>query len=1786
MPLRACHMVRWSLAMLLCPAPGAAMAAELPEVGAPPAPVAGERAWDFADQGEFTGTLVGIVGGKARIRLPDGVVREFEPGWSKGGSAAALRRAMCRIPDHSARPALGGGGAPVIQLSADQLPAGALTSWANRGRLGGAFVAMTLSPQVTTVAGRKAVLFEHPRWTVPLENQALVSDFIMPLTELYTRPLTLVADVCNLERAESRETLLSFAPLAGKDGVQFSYGCFKALDWYGDKLEFAPERFPRFGEWHRLVYVIERAPADDKKEHGTATLHVDGRFVARKTLRRTDKRPLADNHAFIGAFWEDAWGGSWMARPSEPFTGAISGLALYDRVVPLHELAATPWPATAASAPQPQHGERLTTLSPTLAWQPAAGSTGAVRVYLGRDRAAVDQGAASALLTEVAGTSCPTKALQNDATYFWKVVPAGAQATQVPTWEFIAHDGSARQPSPAAGANEVRSDLVSLRWVPGVGTDQQRLIFGTDAAAVAAGTATVVTLAPGHDEVFITTRHLLADKNKAAGGGAVGGDANAAPEGGEKHDDGDPAYLPLARLVPATTYHWRVEQVSGDGKRERRIAGPVWSFTTAPVDFDDDGPTPEPFPTAIRQDGYYGRYLQCPGSPIICPPDALDEYMRVARHSIMKITSRRPDVVQALASANAACHLSTPESPGWSAGNGWSQFTCAAYGGAYSIARKSAIVMHEMGHQFHMYGCEWLDPQFKERHKLNFIANYRERKWMGGYGAVNKHENFAVWTSGWINDGTWDVGATSPREVLRRADPRMYHLLSEYLPGDDLVVLDALRGVQAAPDGAVQAWDNHGGVEYYDHGWRRYARTVGRFTAHGQPRLATVGGVGALAFDGRSELRWDQTTWEALAGNRAWAVEAWIHRARPASGSETLLEWGNGPTGARLGWGADGSAWEAGGRSGRFALAPVVGRWHQVIWSYSGGGLADGAGTLSVHVDGRLDHQVQVKLTLAGGVPLVLGRGFTGALAWLRVHTSDVHPQELALIARDDGFFQRDDVAVAGSLLVDLAADQLPPYRQPDVWPTVPPSLQQPWVRSWSNRGLLGGRLFNDGGATRQHGPLPVQHQGVPALSFTKQARMAGAVLPEPPAEATIEAWVSTGVADPAATVAQWGALSLPAALVPAGGWHHVAVTLQGGRRTAYRDGQAVALPASATPMSSGPPRLALGAHWDGRAWSGHFTGMIAQVRIHAGALNAQQVAANARRSGPARAGSPSPAIDALVPSPQGVALRWEAVGEAEVYLGTDRAAVAAAERGTAGVHLGRHRPGACTPTLAGGREYFWRVDTVDAAGTVLARGRVWSFRVGHGLVVDLRGEDLVAGSFSTWRNRGSAGGAFIPVSTARLRQPFAERRDGRAAVNWDGERSLVSSFRLPEAASQRFTVAAWLMAEDLPGGAKDRSNTWLSLGLRDDGGCDFLWNWQPDGGLLLSGTKKQRVELGYRTGITDVKAARAAAPAFLAMRWHHVAYCYGDGVMRVFVDGRLNREERLALSLPTGAPLRLGSGQSERRLESWFNGWIADVVVTGRVLDQAAVERLMREGAGTGGDWLVRLDAGDLAGGPVATWPNRGSLGGGFAPDGEPPRAPVVDEVEGRRAATFDGRTTGLCSDVPTPATVTGGRPFTVEVELFNPRLDRVETVLALAPALAMHNNARHVLPRMANCNVGSVKPPAAGARDNDYPSAFVGGKPTLAWSEPPPAGRWCRVTWVYSGGRDGEVRCYVDGRPAAARGAVSLNTVDGQPMYLGCDWNTAMGPLSRFSGSIGSVRVWDHAQGAEEIAARRPGR
>jgi len=108
----------------------------------------------------------------------------------------------------------------------------------------------------------------------------------------------------------------------------------------------------------------------------------------------------------------------------------------------------------------------------------------------------------------------------------------------------------------------------------------------------------------------------------------------------------------------------------------------------------------------------------------------------------------------------------------------------------------------------------------------------------------------------------------------------------------------------------------------------------------------------------------------------------------------------------------------------------------------------------------------------------------------------------------------------------------------------------------------------------------------------------------------------------------------------------------------------------------------------------------------------------------PLKARSPGPAHGATDVK-QTPTLNWSAGQDAaqhDVYLGTDRDAVANADTSTAGVYRGRQALAATSyvPTespLAWDTTYYWRIDEVN--GVDLWKGAVWSFTTANCLIVD-----------------------------------------------------------------------------------------------------------------------------------------------------------------------------------------------------------------------------------------------------------------------------------------------------------------------------------------------------------------------------------------------------------------------------------------------------------------------------------
>ena len=207
----------------------------------------------------------------------------------------------------------------------------------------------------------------------------------------------------------------------------------------------------------------------------------------------------------------------------------------------------------------------------------------------------------------------------------------------------------------------------------------------------------------------------------------------------------------------------------------------------------------------------------------------------------------------------------------------------------------------------------------------------------------------------------------------------------------------------------------------------------------------------------------------------------------------------------------------------------------------------------------------------------------------------------------------------------------------------------------------------------------------------------------------------------------------------------------------------------------------------------------------------------------------------------------------------------------------------------------------------------------------------------------------------------------------------------------------------------------------------------------------------------------------------------------------------------------------------------------------------------------LVALDADKLADGTLAEWANGGSLGGSFTNDGT---SPTVQVVAGVKAVSFGGRDRMLAS-FTAPESLTGSKPWTCVVRAFNPRIGGEETMVAWA---GRPNNSLQI-------EYGSARNFGAIGTYND-PN-------TLGWSNgAPAAGKWHTLAYVYSGGPNGVLRAYSDGRLQAEKTA-TLNTKAGGLMLLGAclTANPENRQTQPFSGSLASVQIYDRVLTPAEI-------
>jgi len=131
---------------------------------------------------------------------------------------------------------------------------------------------------------------------------------------------------------------------------------------------------------------------------------------------------------------------------------------------------------------------------------------------------------------------------------------------------------------------------------------------------------------------------------------------------------------------------------------------------------------------------------------------------------------------------------------------------------------------------------------------------------------------------------------------------------------------------------------------------------------------------------------------------------------------------------------------------------------------------------------------------------------------------------------------------------------------------------------------------------------------------------------------------------------------------------------------------------------------------------------MVDDVRFYDKSLTAEEIAV-VMRGDTKLAGSPMPDIGAIVDIRDISSLSFskgDTAASHDVYFGTDRNAVAGADNSAAEFQGNQVGTSLSLANLVefGGGNYYWRIDEVEAGGTVIT-GTIWKFTVPDYLIVD-----------------------------------------------------------------------------------------------------------------------------------------------------------------------------------------------------------------------------------------------------------------------------------------------------------------------------------------------------------------------------------------------------------------------------------------------------------------------------------
>ena len=207
-----------------------------------------------------------------------------------------------------------GVGTPVIDLTAQGLTLGSITTWSNTGSSGGSFGNDGTSPQVQDIGGRRCVTFSGSNW--------MKATFTAPSTITGSHAFTVAAWVYNPSIA-SEEAYLTWARRsASYRCAQFNYGnstATGAVTHTTANLGFVglTGNAPSAGTWHHIAITYDLT---------TEKVYVDGAFnnSAARALNIYTSQPI-----FLGTSYTDSTG----ATKANQFSGSIASLKVYSEAL-------------------------------------------------------------------------------------------------------------------------------------------------------------------------------------------------------------------------------------------------------------------------------------------------------------------------------------------------------------------------------------------------------------------------------------------------------------------------------------------------------------------------------------------------------------------------------------------------------------------------------------------------------------------------------------------------------------------------------------------------------------------------------------------------------------------------------------------------------------------------------------------------------------------------------------------------------------------------------------------------------------------------------------------------------------------------------------------------------------------------------------------------------------------------------------------------------------------------------------------------------------------------------------------------------------------------------------------------------------------------------------------------------------------------------------------------------------------------------------------------------------